>query len=108
MIMFIGLPQLILILHLTPYKASSGLIFMMHNAYYCRQDPQCVNNIPTLMIYPSHTCEACLQSLDSLFWSAHLFVDVGITKLHLGTQVFKNILPKIRSKLCIPIRKNCH
>ena len=49
--------------HTKLYKESSPRMLAVH---YYKQILPSVNNLPTLLVCPSHTCEACLRVLDSL------------------------------------------
>ena len=48
---------------------------MMLDAHCYVQTLPGINNPPTWMVYPLHTCEACPKKLDSLFQSIQLYVD---------------------------------
>ena len=48
---------------------------MIPNSYCYVKTPPSINNIPTWMFFPSHTCEAFLQSIRLLFQPIHVFMD---------------------------------
>lgn len=55
---------------------------MILDAHYYIQTTPSVNNLPTQMVYPSHTYRACIQLLDLPPHSIHLF---------LGDRVYWNL-----------------
>ena len=80
---------------------------MMLAAHYYRKTIPSVNNPPTWLVCPLHTCEACLQAYDSLSLSVHLSKDGRRAEVHLCTQICKQPLPKVGSELNIFVRYYC-